>query len=1489
LSRKNLAGDGYLPMRISRTDRSSYLCERGAEGFNGEPRRRLPILSLTAKTAKRDTPKVLLFCFVLFFLTISPVRALDTSKQISQYGHAAWRIEDGVFAGTPNVIAQTTDGYLWIGTQAGLMRFDGVRFVSWHPPEGKELPSSRINSLLGGRDGSLWIGTRMGLARWRNGNLTNYGDATGSIMAILEDRAGTIWIARGNFPDAKGPLCKVTDTGVRCLGQNDGLAIPYAVTLANDTFGNVWLAGGLKVSRWQTSSVDTYVPAGLNPAEIFNGVMALAVRPDGALWVGVVHAGKGGGLQQLSNGTWKPFVTPDFDGSRLKVTRLLLDRDSSLWVGTLNQGIYRIQGNKVDHFRSSDGLSGDAVTGLFQDREGNIWVSTSRGVDKFRDLGVASFSTRQGLSADQVNSVLASRDGTVWIGNYNLDVLRSGKITSTRPGNGLPGRAVTSLLEDRAGRLWVGIDQELSVYDKGKFRKIQTRDGGPLGAVRAMTEDVDGSIWVATSTALESRRRLLRIQDLRIQEETSSPQLTATNTLASDPHGGVWIGLIGGDLARYRNGQAEFFSFDNSPHDGPVHGLLVNSDASVLAATPSGVVGWRNGRVQRLTVRNGLPCDVIYALISDRTSTLWLYAVCGLIAIPSAEMQRWWQSPDVTVKSSLLDVFDGAQPMSTVFRPNVSKSPDGRLWFANQNVVQMIDPAHLDGNSIPPPVHIEQITADRKIYWQNLSGDAPFSHLKLPPLIRDLTIDYTALSLVVPEKVHFRFKLEGQDRDWREVVNDRQVQYSNLGPGNYRFRVMACNNSGVWNEADTSLDFSIAPAYYQMNWFRVSCVGALAILLWMLYKLRLRGVQQHSEQLALINEKLEAQIAERKQVEEALQRSEDLLAQGQSISHTGSFGWKVSSGEIHWSDETYKIFGYDCEVKPTLELIFQRIPPDDRESVQQTIERDINERANLDFEHRLLMPDGSVKYLHVLARALQPSPGKLEYVGVVTDVSQRKQAEEKFRGFLESAPDAMLVMNRDGKIVLVNAQVEKLFGYQRNELLGQEVEILVPERFRGSHPHRRKEFFDRPQVRPMGAGLQLYGQRKDGTEFPVEISLSPLETEEGTLVSAAVRDVTERTRSEEALRRSESYLAEAQRLTRTGSGAWRVAGDEALYLSDEWFRLYGFDPKQGLSAWKARLQRMHPEDRARVLEAKDRAIREKSDYEVEYRIVLPDGTLKYNHTVGHPVLNRSGEVEQFVCTWMDITERKRAEEERERLRQVQADLAHLSRVTSMGELTASLAHEIKQPIAAAVTNANTCMRWLGRDQPNVTEAGEAAARIIKDVTRASDIISSLGLLFKKGALQRGPVDVNELIREMIVLLRSEANRYSIGIRTELTEHLPSVMADRVQLQQVFMNLMLNGIEAMKETDGGRELTIKSEAWDGQLLISVSDTGAGLRPEQAEQIFKAFFTTKDKGTGMGLPISRSIIESHGGRLWVASNSGRGATFQFTLPTTAAAHA
>jgi PAS domain S-box-containing protein len=401
----------------------------------------------------------------------------------------------------------------------------------------------------------------------------------------------------------------------------------------------------------------------------------------------------------------------------------------------------------------------------------------------------------------------------------------------------------------------------------------------------------------------------------------------------------------------------------------------------------------------------------------------------------------------------------------------------------------------------------------------------------------------------------------------------------------------------------------------------------------------------------------------------------------------------------------------------------------------------------------------------------------------------------------------------------------------------------------------------------------------------------PLRDKLGNIVSwyGTAIDIEERHRAEEALRQSESYLLEAQRLSHTGSWAGAPGAGEIRYWSEECYRVLGFDPLGGQPRVETFFRHIHLDDQASTLEQLESASREKRAFEFDYRIVHPGGGIRDIHTVGHPVFSPSGDLVEFVGTVMDITERKRAEEERERLRQVQADLAHLSRVTTMSELTASLAHEIRQPISAAITNAKTCLRWLGRDDPNLAEASEAASRIVKDATRAADIISRISLLFKKGALQREPVDVNEVIREMIVLLRSEANRYSISIRIELAEDLPTVMADRVQLQQVFMNLMLNGIDAMKDMTGEGELTIKSEADDGQVLVSVSDTGVGLPPEQAEQIFKAFFTTKDQGTGMGLPISRSIIESHGGHLWATGASGRGATFRFTLPATAAAHA
>jgi ligand-binding sensor domain-containing protein len=591
------------------------------------------------KADRSNIPRWHFLCLLLFLFAVSSVWAVDPSRHISQYAHTAWRIQDGVFRGAPHAITQTTDGYLWIGTQAGLLRFDGVRFVPWTPPDGQHLPSSNVISLLGARDGSLWIGMEGGLSHWDNRDLTNYLIEPTRINSIIEDRNGTVWFVRSRLSDVAGGLCQVIGTGMQCYGKADGLpGSDVGNSLVEDTLGNLWIGSDTAVVRWKPGSSSTYAPRGLKSNRGMDGVLGLAADPDGSVWVGMYLAGGGLGLQQLVQGAWKPFVTPELDGNNLEVQALLLDRENGLWIGTLKQGVYRVHDRKVDHFHSADGLSSDAVYQFYEDHEGNLWAATSRGIDCFRDVRVASFSTVEGLSVDEVDSVLASGDGTVWSSSPGaLDALHQGRVSSIRAGRGLPGNQVTSLLEDHAGRLWVGVDHTMSIYKNGRFRRIDRPDGRPIGLVVGMTEDVENNIWVET---IGPPRTLIRIHDLKVQEEFPVPQMPAARKVAADPEGGIWLGLMNGDLARYRHGKTEIFPFKHG-EDSRVNQLIVNSDGSVLGATPLGVVAWKEGKQQTLTVRNGLACDTVYALIEDSHRAVWLYTQCGLVKIAGTEMQRW--------------------------------------------------------------------------------------------------------------------------------------------------------------------------------------------------------------------------------------------------------------------------------------------------------------------------------------------------------------------------------------------------------------------------------------------------------------------------------------------------------------------------------------------------------------------------------------------------------------------------------------------------------------------------------------------------------------------------------------------------------------------------------------------------------------------------------------------------------------------------------
>jgi C4-dicarboxylate-specific signal transduction histidine kinase len=559
-------------------------------------------------------------------------------------------------------------------------------------------------------------------------------------------------------------------------------------------------------------------------------------------------------------------------------------------------------------------------------------------------------------------------------------------------------------------------------------------------------------------------------------------------------------------------------------------------------------------------------------------------------------------------------------------------------------------------------------------------------------------------------------------------------------------------------------------------------------------------VLERTSQLMAVNKELRKEVFERQRAEAALLRSEAYLAEAQKVSHTGSFGWNVSSGQIFWSEETFRILEYDPTIPPTVELVLQRTHPEDRVLVQQIIDHATQVRTAFDFEHRLLMPDASIKYVRVVGHPAIAESGDVEFLGAITDVTERKRAESLREG--ESRILEMIA--RDAPLEEI---LEKLVRVVETQYAGLLCSVLLLDDDGQHVRHGAAPSLPRPYTEAIN-GLRI-GPKAGSCG-------TAMYRRESVVVTDILQDPL-----------WEPYRGMAELCGLRACWSTPILAHSGKALGS--FAMYYREPRSPSSA--------------------------------ETR-VLGMAT----HLAGIAI------------------ERKLAREERERLRQAQADLAHINRVTTMGELTASLAHEIKQPITAAVTNARTCLRWLGRDDPDVSEAREAASRIVTDVTRAADIVSGISLLFKKGALQHELVDLNQLIREMIVLLRNEAARHSVSVRSDLAEDLPRVMADRIQLQQVFMNLMLNGIDAMKDIGTARELTIRSQrVKDGQLLISVSDTGIGLPPQQAEQIFGAFFTTKPHGTGMGLPISRSIIETHGGRLWAtASDSAGGASFRFTLP-------
>jgi len=506
------------------------------------------------------------------------------------------------------------------------------------------------------------------------------------------------------------------------------------------------------------------------------------------------------------------------------------------------------------------------------------------------------------------------------------------------------------------------------------------------------------------------------------------------------------------------------------------------------------------------------------------------------------------------------------------------------------------------------------------------------------------------------------------------------------------------------------------------------------------------------------------------------------------------------------------------------------------------------------------------------------SLGKFASSAYQAQESARLYSEERYRVVVETASDAVVSMDDEGSIVFANPATARIFGYDPAELAGKPLTLLMPEYMRELHRSGLKRHLAAGQRHINWQGTELTALRKNGEEFPVEVSFGEISRDGHRVFTGFLRDISKRKQAEQALRRSEAFLAEGQRLGKIGSFSWRVATDEITW-SEQLYHIYELETGVPVSLELIR-SRVHPEDVTLYEKMVEQARNGCSNFEWHYRLKMPDHSIKYLHALAHATRDQDGQLE-YIAAIQDVTARRRSEEALDKAR---SELAHVARIASLGVMTASIAHELNQPLSGIVTNAGTCLRMLGADPPNADGARETARRTIRDAHRASEMITRLRALFGKKESMFESIDLNEVTREVLALTLNELQRHRVILRPELSDNLPLVAGDRIQLQEVILNLLRNASDAMSAVeDRPRWLVVRTERDEGDgVRLSVKDTGTGFEPQAADRLFEAFYTTKGDGMGIGLSISRSIIEAHQGRLWATANDGPGATFSFAIP-------
>ncbi len=753
--------------------------------------------------------------------------AAPPGLSLMQYIHTSWTQMEGSVMPGVEAVAQTSDGYLWLGTAQGLIRFDGLRFIPWTPPAGEQLPSQAIKSLTASAGGGLWIGTQSGIGRLRDGHLVPYAAGNGlagqTIVTMLEDRAGRLWA--GSSQRTAAGLILIEKGSVTTYGRESGLPALQIRSLFQDRGGALWVGTEAGFCRWNGSRA--------GPCRLTHpgyAIRSISGDAEGRLFL----AGMTKGILRFADNRLEPIGGPLPDGIT-NVETLLRDHKGNLWVGTINQGLFCLRNGQVEHFTRRDVLSSDSIAALFEDREENLWVGTPNGLDRLREPKVARWSTRDGLSGNLITAVCATREGDVWVAAVGggLNRLHDNRVTKYAPGAGLPQATILSLYEDGNGTLWMGTVGGVGYLSHNRFVEIR-RTGEPrLDRVFAIASGPQGTLWLA-----DAQWGLFQLQNGRLApaKPDGVPPGKSIYQLYSGRSGDLWIGYHEGGITVVGRGGVQSYEPPNGLAAGPVQAFYEDSFDTAWVGTGQGLSRFRKGHWTTWTTAQGLPEGGIQAIMEDTHGHLWLVTGAGLLDVALADLQRSADGSPQGLAFATYGPSDGIRPARFgMANPRIARSRDGRLWIDTQDGVASINPGVIRTHTQSPPVAIEQMMVDGK--------PLDLSAREIGFRGRAVQFDYTALSLTMPEAIRFRYKLEGFDKDWIEAGTRRQIVYANLPPRHYRFHAIACNNEGIWNQTGATLAFRSEPYFYQTWLFAALCVSAAGLAGYGMHRLRMRQLR----------------------------------------------------------------------------------------------------------------------------------------------------------------------------------------------------------------------------------------------------------------------------------------------------------------------------------------------------------------------------------------------------------------------------------------------------------------------------------------------------------------------------------------------------------------------------------------------------------------------------------------------------------------------